>query len=78
VVDNRGGAGGVIGATLAATAAPDGYTLFLGSLGNLAINPALKDDLPYQAAARFRAGVHALHLCLHPAGASLAGCEIRA
>lgn len=48
VVDNRGGAGGVIGATLAANAPPDGYTLLLGSLGNLAHNPALKDNLPYQ------------------------------
>lgn len=47
VVDNRGGAGGEIGATLAAGAAPDGYTLFLGSLGNLAHNPALKPKLPY-------------------------------
>jgi tripartite-type tricarboxylate transporter receptor subunit TctC len=47
VVDNRGGAGGMIGATTAATAAADGYTLFLGSLGNLAHNPALKPDLPY-------------------------------
>lgn len=47
VVDNRGGAGGVIGATMAAAAAPDGYTLFLGSLGNLAHNPALKADLSY-------------------------------
>src|SRR5688572_31571532 len=45
VVDNRGGAGGVISATIAATAAPDGYSLFLGSLGNLAHNPALKDNL---------------------------------
>ncbi len=48
VVDNRGGAGGMIGTTLAASAAPDGYTLFLGSLGNLAHNPALKENLPYQ------------------------------
>ncbi len=47
VVDNRGGAGGAIGATLAAAAAPDGYTLFLGSVGNLAQTPALKDNLPY-------------------------------
>ena len=35
VVDNRGGAGGALGATIAATANPDGYTLFLGSVGNL-------------------------------------------
>jgi tripartite-type tricarboxylate transporter receptor subunit TctC len=47
VIDNRAGAGGVIGATTAAQALPDGYTLFLGSLGNLAHNPALKSNLPY-------------------------------
>jgi len=47
VVDNRGGAGGAIGATLAANAAPDGYTLFLGSVGNLAQTPALKKNLSY-------------------------------
>jgi tripartite-type tricarboxylate transporter receptor subunit TctC len=53
VVDNRGGAGGLIGATTAATAVPDGYTLFLGSLGNLAHNPALQPKLPYQPARDF-------------------------
>ncbi len=47
VVDNRGGAGGALGATIATQASPDGYTLFLGSVGNLAQNPALKADLPY-------------------------------
>ncbi|HEX2828006.1 MAG TPA: tripartite tricarboxylate transporter substrate binding protein [Burkholderiales bacterium] len=47
VVDNRGGAGGLIGAQTAATAAPDGYTLFLGSVGNLAQIPSLRRDLPY-------------------------------
>lgn len=47
VVDNRGGAGGALGATLAANAPPDGYTLFLGSLGNLVQNPVLKKDLSY-------------------------------
>jgi len=47
VVDNRGGAGGLIGATTAANAAPDGYTLFLGSIGNLAHIPALQTKLPY-------------------------------
>lgn len=47
VVDNRGGAGGALGATIAANATPDGYTLFLGSVGNLAQNPALKPNLPY-------------------------------
>lgn len=47
VVDNRGGAGGALGATIAAGANPDGYTLFLGSVGNLAQTPALKANLPY-------------------------------
>jgi tripartite-type tricarboxylate transporter receptor subunit TctC len=47
VVENRGGAGGLIGAQVAATAAPDGYTLFLGSVGNLAHIPSLQKNLPY-------------------------------
>ncbi|MDB5811554.1 MAG: hypothetical protein JWN94_3676 [Betaproteobacteria bacterium] len=56
VVDNRGGAGGLIGGQLAATADPDGYTLFLGSMGGLAHNPALRPNLPYNPARDF-AGV---------------------
>jgi tripartite-type tricarboxylate transporter receptor subunit TctC len=55
IVDNRGGAGGMIGGQLAATAAPDGYTLFLGSLGSLAHNPALKPNLPYDPPRDFAA-----------------------
>lgn len=47
VVDNRAGAGGVVGAELAARAAPDGYTLFLGGVGSHAINPNLHEHLPY-------------------------------
>ena len=47
VVDNRPGAGGVVGVTIAAQAGPDGYTMLLGSVGMLAHNPALKPDLPY-------------------------------
>ena len=42
IVDNRGGAGGALGAQIAVGAAPDGYTLFLGSVGNLAQNPVLQ------------------------------------
>ena len=47
VVDNRAGAGGVIGADAAAKAAPDGYTLFLGGVGSHAVNPSLNPNLPY-------------------------------
>jgi len=47
IVDNRAGAGGMLGAQIAASADPDGYTLFLGSVGNLAHNPALRPKLPY-------------------------------
>jgi tripartite-type tricarboxylate transporter receptor subunit TctC len=47
LVDNRPGAGGVVGAELAAKSAPDGYTLFLGGVGSHAINPNLHRKLPY-------------------------------
>ena len=71
VVDNRGGAGGEIGATLAAGAAADGYTLFLGSLGNLAHNPALKPKLPYDPVKDFAPisllATSAFILAVHPA-----------
>jgi tripartite-type tricarboxylate transporter receptor subunit TctC len=47
VIDNRAGAGGIIGAETAAKAAPDGYTLFLGGVGSHGINPNLHAKLPY-------------------------------
>lgn len=47
VIDNRGGAAGSIAAELAAKSAPDGQTLFFGTTGALAINPALYARLPY-------------------------------
>jgi len=46
VVDNRGGGGQVIATQLAATAPPDGHTLFLSSATH-SINPALRKNLPY-------------------------------
>jgi tripartite-type tricarboxylate transporter receptor subunit TctC len=47
VVDNRGGAGGSIATEAGATAAPDGYTLTMGQLGTLAVNPFLYPRLKY-------------------------------
>jgi len=54
VVDNRGGAGGSVGMEIAAHSAPDGYTMVLGSSGNLAVNPALSTKLPYDPLRDFR------------------------
>src|SRR6476661_5682373 len=47
VIDNRGGAGGIIGAELAARAVADGYTLLFGGTASLAINHSLHRKLPY-------------------------------
>jgi tripartite-type tricarboxylate transporter receptor subunit TctC len=47
IVDNRPGAGGVLGTEIAAKAAPDGYTLLFGTSAGLCINPALTPRLPY-------------------------------
>jgi tripartite-type tricarboxylate transporter receptor subunit TctC len=47
VIDNRAGANGSLGATLLKQAAPDGYTILVGSIGVFAINPALFKDLKY-------------------------------
>jgi tripartite-type tricarboxylate transporter receptor subunit TctC len=41
VVDNRLGAAGIVGTEAAARAAPDGYTVFLGNVGTISINPAV-------------------------------------
>lgn len=49
VVDNRGGGGGNTGTDMVAKALPDGYTLLMGYVGNLAINPFLFRKLPYDS-----------------------------
>lgn len=48
IVDNRAGAAGTIGTDLAAKAAPDGYTLFMGTMGNLTANTVLYKNLPFE------------------------------
>ncbi len=53
VIDNVPGAGGSIGADKAAKAAPDGYTLLLGHIGTLAVNPSLYPNLPYDPVKSF-------------------------
>jgi tripartite-type tricarboxylate transporter receptor subunit TctC len=55
VVDNRGGAGGLIGTRAAAKAAPDGYTLLLGHTGTLGINPSLYQNAGYDPRKDFAA-----------------------
>lgn len=47
VVDNRGGAGGALGAEIVAGASPDGYTLLVGSTGLLSIAPVINSKLRY-------------------------------
>ena len=47
IIDNRAGANGIIAMDIVAKAAPDGHTLFFGTTGNLAINPAMYTKLPF-------------------------------
>jgi len=49
VIDNRIGANGIIGTEAAAKAPPDGYTVYLGNISTLAVNPHLYLKLPYDA-----------------------------
>lgn len=53
VVENRPGANGVLGMDAAAKAAPDGHTIFLGTLGNFSVNPALYPNLPFNVDKQF-------------------------
>lgn len=55
IVDNRGGAGGTIGADVTAKAPADGYTLLMGTVGTQAINASLYKKLPYDPARDFAA-----------------------
>jgi tripartite-type tricarboxylate transporter receptor subunit TctC len=55
VIENRPGAGGTIGANMVAKANPDGYTLLLGSVSNLAMAPSEYKNLPYDPIKDFAA-----------------------
>ncbi|MGH8661195.1 MAG: Bug family tripartite tricarboxylate transporter substrate binding protein [Burkholderiales bacterium] len=53
LVDNRTGVSGIVGMEFIARAAPDGYTLGMGNVATLAINPSLYAKLPYDVARDF-------------------------
>lgn len=71
LVDNRPGAGGTIGSTAVARAAPDGYTVLLGSISTHAIAPGLYARLAYDPVRDFqpiaRAGTTPFVMTVHPA-----------
>src|SRR5688500_1152605 len=70
VIENRGGAGGIVGTEIAARAAPDGYTLTVGSAGTHGVNQSLYPRLPYNVTRDFQpiarlAGAPSI-LAVHP------------
>ena len=70
VVDNRAGASGAIGAELGARSAPDGYTLIMGNISTLAINPVTFAKLGYDPVTSFDpvslVAVQPLLITVHP------------
>ncbi|MCC6869103.1 MAG: tripartite tricarboxylate transporter substrate binding protein [Burkholderiales bacterium] len=71
IVDNKPGAGGVVGIDAVAKAAPDGYTLAIGHDGTMAINTIVYKSLPYDPATDFAAiaplGLNEFVLLTNPA-----------
>ena len=70
VVENRGGAGGIIGTEAAAKAPADGYTLMGGNPGPLTIAPSIRKQLPYDPVRDFAPitliALNASCMCVHP------------
>ena len=70
IVDNKPGAGGLVGIDAVAKAAPDGYTLAIGHDGTMAINTIVYKSLPYDPATDFAAiaplGLNEFVLVTHP------------
>jgi tripartite-type tricarboxylate transporter receptor subunit TctC len=54
IVENRGGAGGTLGSEMVARAAPDGYTIMMGHIGTLAVNPSLYRNLTFDTVTSFQ------------------------
>jgi tripartite-type tricarboxylate transporter receptor subunit TctC len=53
VIDNRGGAQGIVGTQIAASAAPDGYTLVIAEIGATAVGPAITPNVPFDVVRDF-------------------------
>ena len=70
VVENRGGAAGIVGTEAAAKSAPDGYTIMMGNIGTHAINISLYKKLPYDPVRDFAPISHVaglpLFVLVHP------------
>lgn len=70
VVENRVGANGMVGTSFVAKSAPDGYTLLMGGIGPLGINPSIYSKLPYDAVRDFAPVIHVASapnvLVVHP------------
>ncbi len=70
IIDNRDGANGIIAMDIVAKSAADGYTMFFGTAGNLAVNPSLYPKLPFDIRRDFTPLSHAISvsslLYVHP------------
>ena len=70
IVENRAGAGSVVGAIYVAAAKPDGYTILLGANSTFVLNPALMPKIPFDAATDFdpigKLGTLGLALLVNP------------
>ena len=82
VIDNRPGSGGILGTEIVARAAPDGHTLLMGTIGNIAISPALYRKLGYDSLRDFapvtQLASAAYMVLLHPSVAAKSMKELAA